>query len=105
MEIEARGAAFGPQRSAHGAAGEHQARAGFMANLDALAVGGEHNRMIADHVTAAQSREADFAGRARTGQRVAGAPPPRPRVLPCGLWRRLRPDPRLLPDGASTLWR
>src|SRR5262249_10218221 len=101
--VEPRRLAARPQRGMHRAAGEDDAAAGAVAELETLAVGSEHHQMVAGDVAAAQGGEAHLAGRARAGpSRVRRATwssaTPRPAAA-------ARPRPSAVPDGASTLWR
>jgi drug/metabolite transporter (DMT)-like permease len=69
--IEARRLAMGPQRSAQGAAREDLAAGGDVRDLDALAIAGEDDTMIANDIAAAQHGKADVAALARPGDTVA----------------------------------
>ena len=87
----------------HRAAREDGAAAGAVAELEPLALGGEHHDMVADDVAAAQRDEADLAGRAptwpsRERRATWSSATPRPAAA-------ARPRPSAVPEGASTLWR
>src|SRR5271166_996909 len=69
--ITARGPADEPRGGTERAAGEILPVARAVRDLDALALGGEQHAMFADDVAGTHDREADAAGRARTGLPVA----------------------------------
>ena len=58
--VEAGGASGDPSGGAQGADGEGVARGGAVGQLQAFAVGGEENGVVADDVAAADGMEADF---------------------------------------------
>ena len=93
-----------PERRADGADRVDLPVVGPVRQLDPLALAGEDDGVVADHVAAAQDGEADVAALAGTGiavaerGRTASRSTPRPVAA-------ARPRPSEVPDGASTLWR
>src|ERR1043166_9185628 len=69
--VEAGLLALEPQRGTHRAGGIGLAAEGAMAELQPLAGGGEHDRVHADLLAAAQGGEADLTRRPRAGMAVA----------------------------------
>src|ERR1700677_1228740 len=65
--VKSRRTARQPRRGEKGAAREHHAVMGPMRELDALAVPGQHRRVLPDHIAGAQRGEADASRPPRPG--------------------------------------
>ena len=106
--VEAGLLACKPLRGTHRARGIGLAAERAMAELQPLAGGGEHHRVHADLLAAAQGGEADLAGRPRAGMAVAALAPDILELDLRGRRRRRGPAParsrrarRSCGDGAS----